>query len=520
MGKTGFTVIFDLDGTLLDTVGDFTDAVNRTMQHFGYPERMEEEVLAAIGNGIRNAIVKLLPDNAGERAIEDALGKFRDEYRECYSIRTKPYSGVVDLLVALRGDGCRTAILSNKADEYTIGLTNIHFKGLIDAASGERPDVPLKPAVGAVESILAQVGGEQERSVYIGDSEVDIATARNAGIPCILVSWGFRGRSALIQAGADPALIADTANELLDMVRAIIMKKTTLETLCNTRECGGAAEAERTLYISDLDGTLFNNTAQLSSYTIHEINRMIDQGMHFSIATARSPASTLKLIAPLNLNVPIIMMNGTLVYDTVQSHYLLVEQIEQTAALGIVDIMRMSGTHGFIYVLKDDVLTTYYESLESAPLRMFYEERSKLFGKMFVRINSYEDLIRTADMLIYFMFRGTKYELLPLYNECKQIPGIDAIICEDNYEQELSYLECFSSGTSKSSAVRFLRKHGEFGRVIGFGDNINDLPMFMECDECYAPENAHAEVKAAATSIIGANDNNGIAHWLAQRFPK
>ena len=540
MGKTGFTIIFDLDGTLLNTVGDFTDAANSAMRKLGYPERTETEVLAAIGNGIRRAIVRLLPDGADERVVEEAQKIFRDEYRKCYSVRTNPYPGVVEILRAMRGDGCLTAILSNKAEEFTVGLAEIHFGGLIDAAAGERPGVPLKPAAGAVEAILAQVGGDPGRSVYIGDSEVDIATARNAGIPCILVSWGFRERGALIRAGADPASIADNADELLEMIRAIIINEKTQEgsesanagVACapayageagepaDAGEAGEPANEEKTLYISDLDGTLFNDAAQLSGFTVREINRMISQGMHFSIATARSPASTLKLVAPLHLKDPIIMMNGVLIYDTVQSHYLLVEQIEPMAALGIVSVMRMSGTHGFIYVLKDDVLTTYYESLESAPLRMFYEERSRLFGKMFVRINSYEDLIRSADFLIYFMFRGTKYELLPLYDECIKIPGIDAIICEDNYEQELSYLECFSSGTSKRSAVRFLREHGKYRRVIGFGDNLNDLPMFMECDESYAPENAHEEVKAAATSVIGANKDNSVAHWLAQRFPK
>jgi len=213
--KNGKTAIFDLDGTLLNTLGDLADAINHTMRALGYPEKTDAEVLAAIGNGIRRAIVSVLPGGADAAEVETALALFREEYKNCYLNRTYPYPGIVDLLRTLKGMGYKIAVISNKSDTFTAGLVNKHFGPLIDAAFGERPGIPLKPAPDAVYEILSAVGADPGRTVYIGDSEVDAATARNANIPCILVSWGFRSRDSLILSGAHSDSIVDTADEVL-----------------------------------------------------------------------------------------------------------------------------------------------------------------------------------------------------------------------------------------------------------------------------------------------------------------
>ena len=572
MPRNDFTVLFDLDGTLLNTLNDMADAVNETMKALGHPGKTDAEVLAAIGNGIKRAIVAVLPAGADDGEIETALEIFYAQYAKCYMTKTLPYPGIVKLLRGLRGEGFKIAVISNKADAFTTGLVNKHFAGLADAAMGERPGIPLKPNPDAVFAALSQVGGVPERAVYIGDSEVDVATARNAGLPCILVSWGFRSRGVLLRAGADPASIADSAEEVLSKIRALAADPavtavpevpaitavpavptvitelavsdmalapavTAVPTVTeasvapavspvSTAHVSSAVQAmrasgktaEKTLYISDLDGTLFDGGARISEYTELEINRLIMQGMHFSVATARSPASTFQLIAPLRVNAPIIMMNGVLVYDMTGKRYIKVEHIDPAAALGVASSMEDHGLHGFMYALSGDILNTYYTNLDPEPLRMFYEERTRLFNKRFVKTESFERAINSGERIVYFMLRGAENELKPAYDMFAKILGVDAIICEDNYAEGLCFLECFSLEASKRAAVRFLREYGGYERVVGFGDNLNDLPLFLECDECYAPENAKPEVKAAATAIIGSNDDDGVARWLSGRF--
>ena len=519
MSNVDFTVLFDLDGTLLNTLGDLADAINYTMRKLGYPEKTDAEVLAAIGSGLRRAIEIVLPEEADASEVDPALGILREQYAKCYMNRTHPYPGIMELLRELRADGYKIAVISNKTDAFTVGLINKHFKGLVDAAMGEQPGIPLKPDPEAVRTIISQVGGVPEKTVYIGDSDVDIATARNAGIPCVLVSWGFRSRELLLGAGADPASIADSAEEVLTKIRAIAARRKMDSNVGVRCENENISEREgKTLYISDLDGTLFDGDARISEYTAREINRLIRQGMHFTVATARSPASTFQLIEPINVNAPIIMMNGVLIYDPISRRYINVERIDAAAASGIAETMRRFGMNGFMYALCDNALMTYYTNLESKPLRMFYEERTRLFNKKFVKTESFDKVIRSGKQVVYFMLRGVESELKPVCDEFVKIPGIKAILCEDNYIPELYFLECFGSGASKGKAVRYLRELGGYDLVVGFGDNMNDLPFFLECDECYAPENAQKDVKSAATAVIGANVSDGVARWLCGRF--
>ena len=271
-----------------------------------------------------------------------------------------------------------------------------------------------------------------------------------------------------------------------------------------------------TLYISDLDGTLFGADAALSAYTAQTINSLIDQGMRFSIATARSPASTFQLIAPIRVNAPIIMMNGVLIYDMRQKQYAKVEPIGSSAALAIVKIMRNLGAYSFMYAMEDQILNVYYETLEPPPLRMFYEERTRLFNKKFTETASFEAVINSGERVVYFMLRGARAEMELINSELLKVAGINSVVCDDNYVAGLCFLECFGVGASKSAAVRYLRETGGFRRVVGFGDNLNDLPLFAECDECYAPSNAMDAVKAAATAVIGSNAGDGIARWLSR----
>ena len=194
-------VIWDLDGPLLDTLADLAAAVNAAMAAFAYPARSLDEVRRMVGNGVSNLILRALPeDHKDDHAA--ALAVFRAYYGKHYADSTRPYPGIVEALDLLRNQGTVMAVVSNKLDAVTKSLCEKNFGARISVVIGDRPGLPRKPAPDSVALALAQMGVEKARAVYIGDSEVDIATARNAGLPCISVGWGFRPAQTLYDAGA------------------------------------------------------------------------------------------------------------------------------------------------------------------------------------------------------------------------------------------------------------------------------------------------------------------------------
>ena len=200
MKKT--SLIFDLDGTLLDTIGDLTDSTNYALEKFGFPQRTTEEVRSFVGNGLKMLIFRALPVGTDDATIEAVLLQMKMHYTENYHNKTVPYSGVPELLARLREDGYPMAIVSNKADSVVSLLRTLYFDGLIQVAVGETEQISRKPAPDMVWEGLRRLGTQRDSAVYIGDSEVDIRTADNAGLPCLSVSWGFRTAQQLQAAGA------------------------------------------------------------------------------------------------------------------------------------------------------------------------------------------------------------------------------------------------------------------------------------------------------------------------------
>lgn len=207
-------ILFDMDGTLLNTVADLTDAVNHTMELFQLPLRTQQEVVAATGNGARRLVADCLAEGENTPRFEEIFAEYKSYYHAHSCIKTAPYAGLVDLLDHLRHAGCKVAIVSNKPDEATRELAQKFFPGV--PAFGQRMGIPHKPAPDMVYHALSALGVEKEKAVYIGDSEVDAATARNADVAHIGVSWGFRSRQWLIEHGVEQ--IADTAEELEKMI--------------------------------------------------------------------------------------------------------------------------------------------------------------------------------------------------------------------------------------------------------------------------------------------------------------
>ncbi len=196
------TVIFDLDGTLLDTLDDLKNSVNDALIKHGYPKRTREEIRAFVGNGIRNLITRALPGGTDNPEFEQVLSDFKEHYGIHCNDLTRPYDGVMDLIQALKEAGIKMAIVSNKADFAVKELSEIYFKGTIPVAIGEREGVRKKPEPDTVMEALKELGSARECAVYVGDSEVDIETARNCGMDLILCEWGFRDRKQLEELGA------------------------------------------------------------------------------------------------------------------------------------------------------------------------------------------------------------------------------------------------------------------------------------------------------------------------------
>ena len=206
------TYIFDLDGTLLDTLNDLHASCNYALRTHGMPERSLEEVRQFVGNGVKKLMERAIPDGLENPLFEDTLQTFRQHYLLHNLDTTLPYPGIMEMLQQLKAQGKCIAVVSNKFYTATQDLCKHFFGDTIQVAIGEREDIKKKPAPDTVLEALRQLQVTRQDAVYVGDSEVDVETARNSGIPCISVLWGFRSKSFLLSHGATTFI--ETPNEL------------------------------------------------------------------------------------------------------------------------------------------------------------------------------------------------------------------------------------------------------------------------------------------------------------------
>lgn len=196
------TYIFDLDGTLLSTLDDLAASTNYALRRHGMPEHTLDEVRWMVGNGVRLLIERATPDGASNPQFDSVFATFRSHYVEHSLDTTRPYPGIMEMLTELKRRGRRIAVVSNKFYAATQELCRHFFGDTVEVAIGERENIRRKPAPDTVIEALRQLGVGPEGAVYVGDSEVDVATARNSGLPCISVLWGFRDRDFLTEHGA------------------------------------------------------------------------------------------------------------------------------------------------------------------------------------------------------------------------------------------------------------------------------------------------------------------------------
>lgn len=195
-------IILDLDGTLLNTLEDLANSVNFALSKHNMPTRTLSEVKAFVGNGVRNLMIRAVPGGEENPVFEETFDTFKEHYGVHCNDKTAPYEGIMELLQTLKERGYLLGIVSNKLDSAVKALSDIYFKGLVDVAVGEKEGVERKPAPDTVNEVLRELQITSDEAIYVGDSDVDIQTARNANMPCISVLWGFRDREFLEEHGA------------------------------------------------------------------------------------------------------------------------------------------------------------------------------------------------------------------------------------------------------------------------------------------------------------------------------
>lgn len=196
------TYIFDLDGTLLSTLADLAASTNYALRTHHMPERSLDEVRRFVGNGVKKLMERAIPDGLNNPLFEETFATFRQHYMQHNLDTTQPYPGIMQLLEQLKAEGKNIAVVSNKFYAATRELCRHFFGDLVPVAIGEREDIRKKPAPDTVIEALRELGVDKEGAVYIGDSDVDIMTAKNSGMPCVSVLWGFRDKEFLLEYGA------------------------------------------------------------------------------------------------------------------------------------------------------------------------------------------------------------------------------------------------------------------------------------------------------------------------------
>lgn len=272
--------------------------------------------------------------------------------------------------------------------------------------------------------------------------------------------------------------------------------------------------SKKTLYISDLDGTLLDKNAELSDFTKRVLCELSAKGIHLSAATARTSATVSKMLAGTGFDTPVVLMNGVCMYDIEAGRYVFAHMIDMQAKSRLIQSIHKYSLGGFLYAVDDGILSTYYEKADDRVARSFIEERQIKYGKVFTKVNSFEEILDRN--IIYYSIPEKETVLRPAADEIRTLEGLRAEYYRDIYDEKYFFLEVCSPLASKHTAVDKIRKNYGFDEIVGFGDNYNDIPLADACDRFYAVENAVDELKSRATGIIGANTADGVAHFLIE----
>lgn len=271
---------------------------------------------------------------------------------------------------------------------------------------------------------------------------------------------------------------------------------------------------EKTLYVTDLDGTLLNQKDRINPKSIAIINELVDKGMMFTYATARSLVSASVVTAGLSTNIPVIAYNGAFIFQPETGEILSREDFSSSERAYAIDVIRANNILPLVYSFVDGVeKVSWLSGRENDGIRRYLSLRKD--DRRLRPVKDDEELYQGE--IFYFTCIGEKSELQPLYDILSKDERYRSTIQQELYRPEY-FCEIMPVNATKAHAIRKLKKIWDCGRVISFGDAVNDIPMFEISDECYAVENAVEELKAAATGIIDSNENDGVANWLKEHY--
>ena len=273
----------------------------------------------------------------------------------------------------------------------------------------------------------------------------------------------------------------------------------------------------QTLYISDLDGTLLNRNSTVSPHSIEKINYLLQKGMLFTIATARTPATVVPWLEQLQIDIPAVLMNGAVLYDIRRKLYIRTNGFTDNSALRYIDLLEKRGLIPFVYRIDNNKLKVFHKPLTYDIQREFKRQRENTPYKEFIpTINYSDELLDNPPLFLMVIDRFDKLQTAAA--EINRAGKCSFFCYRDIVDLEYGYLEIYPKGVSKAATAQQIIDKLTPWEVVAFGDNLNDMPLFKIADRRYAPENAVNEVKQQATAIIADNDHDGVALFLEKDF--
>ncbi|MDZ5253948.1 HAD family hydrolase [Clostridium sp. LIBA-8841] len=272
------------------------------------------------------------------------------------------------------------------------------------------------------------------------------------------------------------------------------------------------------LFVSDLDGTLLNKDQIISDYSKRELNKLINTGVNFAIATARSPATVSEILEGINIKTPVVLMNGVMIFDVENKKYIDVKEIDKASVKEVIKILEEYNKTFFLYGIKDDYLWVYHKDFTYDFEKEYYEERCNKPLKSFKKVESYLDVLEDNQIVNFVFFENDEAIAKELFGKIMNVQGVTGNCYKDIYNDGAFFLDIYNKDASKANGIKFLADYVEHSKVITFGDGENDVPMFEIADECYALENASDDLKAIATEVIGNNNDDAVVKFLIERL--
>lgn len=272
------------------------------------------------------------------------------------------------------------------------------------------------------------------------------------------------------------------------------------------------------LFVSDLDGTLLNKEQVISDFSKRELNNLIERGVNFAVATARSPATVSEILDGVNIKTPIVLMNGVVIFDLKEKKYIDIKEIDKESVKNIIKILERYNKTFFLYGIKKDHLFVYHKDFTYDFEKKYYEERCNKELKSFKKVKDYYDILEENKIINFVFFEDNKFRANEIFEKIMKVEGVTGNCYKDIYNEGAFFIDVYNKHASKAKGIEFLSDYVNHSKLITFGDGQNDIPMFRMSDECYALENATKELKAISTGIIGNNDKDAVVKFLLERL--